>query len=151
MADMLGSKKDLILQKLAVRILKALGERPASLDVILLANAEMKSMKWRLLRKRTEPNVISFPEPKQFPHPETKKRYLGEIYLNRDLLQKNPDRALPLLLHGILHLLGYDHVEKKDAALMERIEEKTLTDLSSSRARGKRIKAIRSSRSSSHV
>lgn len=114
------------LQTLAAKILKTLGERPAALDIVLLAHAEMKRMKWRLLGKRTEPNVISFPEPKQFPHPETKKRYLGEIYLNRDILRKNPGRAAPLLLHGMLHLLGYDHMTKNDAARMERLEEKVL-------------------------
>ncbi len=117
------------LQTLARRILKALRVGPASLDIILLTNAEMKRIKWRLLRKRTEPNVLSFPEPEQFPHPETKKRYLGEVYLNSDILRKTPVRALPLLMHGVLHLLGYDHVGKKDAALMERTEKEMLAIL----------------------
>jgi probable rRNA maturation factor len=111
-------------QHMAARILKALGERPATLDIVLLKNDEMRQLKWRYLRKRTEPNVISFPEPAYFPHPERKKRYLGEIYLNRDIIRAAPQRAQPLLTHGILHLLGYDHVEQKDAAIMERLEER---------------------------
>ena len=32
------------------------------------------------------------------------------------------DHVLHLLVHGILHLLGYDHVDDQDAELMERIE-----------------------------
>lgn len=127
------------LQLIAANILRTQGVRSAALDIILLTNAEMKRMKWRLLRKRTEPNVISFPEPKQFPHPETKKWYLGEIYLNRDILQRKPERAAPLLVHGMLHLLGYDHVKKYDAVRMERLEKTVLAavrknNLSSSRA-----------------
>jgi probable rRNA maturation factor len=118
------------LQVLAVKILKTLGSRPAALDIVLLGDADMKRVKWRLLRKKTEPNVLSFPEPKKFPHPETKKRYLGEVYLNKDILRKSSDRAVPLLVHGVLHLLGYDHVKKADAARMERLEEKTLAALS---------------------
>jgi probable rRNA maturation factor len=118
------------LQFIATAILKELGVRPATLDIVLLTNAEMKRMKWRLLRKKTEPNVLSFPEPSRFPHPETKQRYLGEVYLNQDILKKSPERALPLLLHGILHLLGYDHVKKTDAVRMERMEEKLLAALS---------------------
>ena len=117
------------LQFMAEKILKALGEWPAALDIVLLKIAEMNLLKWDLLKKRTEPNVLSFPEPKRFPHPETKKRYLGEVYLNRDILRKSPKRAMPLLLHGILHLLGYDHVKKTAAARMERTEEEILAKL----------------------
>ena len=119
------------LQLIAAKILKTLGVRPAMLDIVLLTDAEMKRMKWRLLGKETEPNVLSFPEPKRFPHPETKKRYLGEVYLNRDILKKSPERTAPLLVHGILHLLGYDHKERIAAVQMERLEEKITASLSS--------------------
>jgi probable rRNA maturation factor len=122
-------KTEAKLQTLAAKILKALGERTAALDIILLKNAEMERMKWRFMRKKTEPNVISFPEPERFPHPETRKRYLGEVYLNGDILRKNPERTVPLLAHGVLHLLGYDHVKKADAARMERLEKKVTVSL----------------------
>ena len=48
------------LQMLAAKIVKAAGARVAKLDVVLLGNADMKSLKWRLLGKRTEPNVLSW-------------------------------------------------------------------------------------------
>ena len=76
------------IQVLAEKIFRMLGERPASLDIVLLNNREMKRLKWERLKKRTEPNVLSFPEPKHFPHPESKKRYLGEVYINKDILRK---------------------------------------------------------------
>jgi probable rRNA maturation factor len=120
------------LQKLAVKMLAALGVPRAALDIVLLKNTELMRMKWRLLRKRTEPNVLSFPEPKQFPNPEIKKRYLGEVYLNQDILKKSPAQAVPLLAHGILHLLGYDHMKKNDAVRMERLEKKVLAVLKKS-------------------
>ena len=117
------------LQIIAKKILRVLGERAADLDIILLPDAEMRKMKWRLLRKRTEPNVISLPEPFRFPHPETKKRFLGEVYLNRDILRKQPERSAPLLLHGMLHLLGYDHIEDEDARFMEHREAEILAKI----------------------
>ncbi|HVO28617.1 MAG TPA: rRNA maturation RNase YbeY [Candidatus Paceibacterota bacterium] len=114
---------------LAKRILVLLNERGAALDVFLLPHAEIKALKARFFKKRTEPNVLSFPEPRHFPHPETKRRYLGEIYLNKDILRRSPERAAPLLVHGILHLLGYDHIKTSDAKKMEALERGILKKL----------------------
>jgi rRNA maturation RNase YbeY len=144
------------LNNLAKRILKILHRENAALDIFLLPHAEIKELKARFIKKQTEPNVLSFPEPLGFPHPERRqvtsdkrqgrnvsllssrrrpgstlpvRKYLGEIYLNKDILRKSPDRAASLLLHGILHLLGYDHMEKKDALGMEQMEAGVLKSL----------------------
>ena len=117
------------LSRLAQKILKTLKVRGATLDIILLDNAKMAALKARFIKKKTEPNVLSFPEPAHFPHPETKKKYLGEIYLNRDILKRSPERAKALLLHGVLHLLGYDHIKKADMIEMEALEKKILKKL----------------------
>jgi len=117
------------LSRLAQKILRTLKVRGATLDIILLDNAKIAALKARFIKKRTEPNVLSFPEPAHFPHPETKKRYLGEIYLNRDILKRSPERAKALLLHGILHLLGYDHIKKTDIVKMESLEKEILAKL----------------------
>ena len=39
------------------------------------------------------------------------------------------DHVTHLLVHGVLHLLGYDHVENEDAALMEALEVRILASL----------------------
>ncbi len=117
------------LARLAQKMLKMLGVRGATMDIILLGNKNIAALKARFIKKKTEPNVLSFPEPVHFPHPETKKKYLGEIYLNRDILHRSPERAKALLLHGILHLLGYDHVKKEDIVKMEELEKKILKKL----------------------
>jgi probable rRNA maturation factor len=114
---------------LARKILRLVGVRDASLDIVLLKDAEMRRLKARFFKKKSEPNVISFPEPRTFPHPETKKRYLGEIYLNEDILRRSPERAAPLLLHGMLHLLGYDHKKKTDTSRMEKKEKELIGHL----------------------
>src|SRR5271168_1820897 len=116
LSKMWNEDKLLRLANLIVRTLKV---QNATLDIFLLDDKSIARLKARFIKRKTEPNVLSFPEPAHFPHPETKKRYLGEIYLNRDILKRSPDRAKSLLLHGILHLLGYDHKKKADIAEME--------------------------------
>ena len=39
------------------------------------------------------------------------------------------DHVLHLFVHGILHLLGYDHIDDQDAMIMERIEVEILSAL----------------------
>ena len=118
------------LQTLARSLLRRLKVAGGTLDIFLLKDADIATLKARFIKKRTEPSVLSFKEPLAFPHPELKKgRYLGEIYLNKDILKKEPERAAPLLLHGILHLLGYDHEKKEDAKKMEGVEKKILNGL----------------------
>ncbi len=113
----------------ARRILRILKITNAELDIILLPDKDIAALKKRFIKKQTEPNVLAFTEPIAFPHPETKKRYLGEVYLNKDILKKSPERLSPLLLHGILHLLGHDHKKKADIMKMEGLEEKILAKL----------------------
>ncbi|HVN26340.1 MAG TPA: rRNA maturation RNase YbeY [Candidatus Paceibacterota bacterium] len=116
------------LTRLAAGFLKKLRVKGGSVDIILLPHARIKALKARFIAKQTEPNVLSFPEPAGFPHPDMKRgrRFLGEIYLNRTIIARNPERTRPLLLHGILHLLGYDHAGDRDAVRMEALERRIL-------------------------
>jgi probable rRNA maturation factor len=114
------------LDRLAARFLATLKVKNARLDIIVLPDKDIAALKAKFIKKRTEPNVLAFPEPLRFPHPESKKRYLGEVYLNRDILKKSPERAEPLLLHGILHLLGHDHKKPADIKKMEGLEKRIL-------------------------
>jgi probable rRNA maturation factor len=101
----------------------------STLDIFLLKTNDIAKLKARFIKKKTEPNILSFPEPPFFPHPETKKKYLGEIYLNKNILDETPERAAPLLIHGILHLLGYSHHRKKEAEKMESLEKEIFDKL----------------------
>ncbi len=67
-------------------------------------------------------NVLAFPAPKRFPRPDTPGKFLGEIYLNPGYIEEHGENLHYMLVHGFLHLLGYDHIAKGARIVMERRE-----------------------------
>ncbi len=100
--------------------------KKAALAVVLSNDAEVQSLN-RDYRKKDKPtNVLSFPDGSV----EEGVRQLGDIILAYETIareaaeQKKPMKAhiTHLTIHGVLHLLGFDHETEKEAASMESIE-----------------------------
>lgn len=128
-----------LLRRLARGLAKALRQENSYCEVYLVGKEFMNK------------NVLAFPAPKNFPHPNTKLKPLGEIYLNPDFIAKDspypnmmvtklrtkdyglwtPSSELRaklsyLFIHGLLHLLGYDHKKESDRIRMEKQERNLL-------------------------
>ncbi|OGZ53582.1 MAG: hypothetical protein A3B25_00570 [Candidatus Ryanbacteria bacterium RIFCSPLOWO2_01_FULL_48_26] len=115
------------LSVVAERALSFLSFDNSTVEIFLLSGKEMLKLEKRVgLRKAAghTPNVLSFTEPIGFPRPETKKRILGEVYVNKDLAKHGFGELAYLLVHGILHLIGYSHTKKNDILQMEALEKK---------------------------
>ncbi|MCF6304742.1 MAG: rRNA maturation RNase YbeY [Rhodobacteraceae bacterium] len=95
---------------------------------VVLSNDEAQrqlNSKWRKLDKTT--NVLSFPQIDAF---APLCGMMGDIVLARQTIiseaktQQKPfaDHFAHLVLHGFLHILGYDHENDKDAKQMESLE-----------------------------
>ncbi len=111
------------IRKDAPAILKILNKDNVAIDIYLAGNVLMRRLNKKYRGKDKAANVLSFVEPLNFPHPETKIRFLGEIYLN---INSTTNYKLwttnYLLVHAILHLLGYTHKGKSDRIKMEKKE-----------------------------
>jgi hypothetical protein len=127
------------LERIAVAVVRRLrGRAPfPSVSVFLLPGAELRRLKLehcfrRAGRRRParlgSVGVLAFPEPARFPRPERRGAALGEVYLNSDL-RSEPKRLRALLVHGVLHLLGYRHGRKRDTIAMETLERKLVAEL----------------------
>ena len=89
---------------------------------------------WRGKDKPT--NVLSFPAP-DMPVPEGEARHLGDIVLAHGVIAREAaeqvktlhDHTAHLIVHGVLHLLGYDHETDAEAEEMERLEAAILNRL----------------------
>lgn len=105
------------------RLSKALRTR-GNIEIVFLDGRAMCALKKKLLPKEMGPaNVIALPEPDGFPHPEAATPFLGALYLNRGIVSGKPEAEAQLLLHGFLHLAGYDHKKKRDILMMEKKEK----------------------------
>jgi ssRNA-specific RNase YbeY (16S rRNA maturation enzyme) len=118
------------------KLLAALHKENADFGLNLVSNAEMNRVRQALRTRRDfkgkearkiahekKVNVLAFPESGKFPHPESPKRWLGEVYLNLDSEGREPERLKTLMAHGVLHLLGYRHDRLRDTMKMEALEK----------------------------
>lgn len=106
----------------------------AELSIVLLDDAEQQVLnkQWRQIDKPT--NVLSFPQIEPF---SPVLGLLGDITLARETLEREAaelnksftDHFTHLVVHGFLHILGYDHIEESDALVMEGLETQILATL----------------------
>jgi probable rRNA maturation factor len=87
---------------------------------------------WRGIDKPT--NVLSFPQIEAF---SPVLGLLGDITLARETLEREAeelgvsftDHFTHLVVHGFLHILGYDHIQESEALVMEALETQILATL----------------------
>ncbi|MBI4094581.1 MAG: rRNA maturation RNAse YbeY [Candidatus Liptonbacteria bacterium] len=114
------------------RLLREESVRGVHVEIFLLPHKAITALKKRFLPgKKGIANVLAFPDSRNFPHPESRLRYLGEIYLNQTASRGDFKGLIFLLIHGLLHLLGYLHKKKGDIANMEQREKQLWQHISS--------------------
>jgi probable rRNA maturation factor len=106
----------------------------AELSIVLTDDAEQQVLNrdWRGIDKPT--NVLSFPQIEPF---GPVSGLLGDIILARETLVREAqdegvsveDHFTHLVVHGFLHLLGYDHMDEDEALVMEALETQILASL----------------------
>ena len=98
------------IKKISKKLVQTL-EQPSFFEVYLVNRSFMNK------------NVLALEAPRNFPQPDIYGRFLGEIYLNLDYITKHRENIFPMLIHGFVHLLGYDHVKKNDRIRMKKKEK----------------------------
>lgn len=114
---------------------------PVTVNVLLTNDKAVRKLNadFRGMDKPT--NVLSFPqfEPSQLPKKGKDKgvKDLGDIVLGYQYVVAEVKKdhkilinhIIHLLIHGLLHLFGYDHLSDKEAEPMERLEKKIMAKL----------------------
>ncbi|WP_406852517.1 rRNA maturation RNase YbeY [Brevundimonas sp. BH3] len=110
---------------------KALGSVEGDVVVLLADDEAVQDLNKRFRDKDRPTNVLSFPAAESaFPH-------LGDVVLGLEYCVEEAkaqgktlkDHLSHLVVHGVLHLLGRDHVEDEEAEQMEAEEREILASL----------------------
>ena len=108
----------------------------AEVTIRFVSKQESQKLNKDFRQKDKPTNVLSFPS--QAPEIQALSYpFLGDLVICREIVIDEAIQSNKLLkahyahmiVHGILHLLGYDHIDEKDAAFMEPIEVKILSKL----------------------
>ncbi len=106
-------------------------DKGAALTILLADDARLKNLNHDFRGKDKPTNVLSFPADAK------DGAYLGDIALAYGVTaaearagdKRFVDHAMHLTVHGVLHLLGFDHVSDGAARIMEPLETKILGKL----------------------
>ncbi len=96
------------------------------ITLLLAGDARLKSLNHEFRGKAKPTNVLSFPQGGG-----------GDIAIAHGVVAREAkeqgktfaDHATHLVVHGVLHLAGHDHIKPKDAKVMESLEVKILKRL----------------------
>ena len=111
-----------------------------TLSVLLTNDNEICKINKKFRNKNKPTNVLSFPSNKNYIKyfvKSTSEFHIGDIILSMErifeesIIEKKSlnDHFLHILIHGILHILGYDHVSNLERKEMEKQEIKILKNL----------------------
>ena len=104
------------------------GEADAALTILLTSDQHLRTLNLSFRGEDRPTNVLSFPSSMGA------RGYLGDIAIAYGVATEEAksagknlvDHATHLAVHGVLHLLGFDHVTARQARIMEPLETKIL-------------------------
>lgn len=100
------------------------------LTILLSNNKNIKRLNKKFRNKNKHTDILSFPFKQK--QKKIKEDYLGDIIISYNYMNKPKnlntydfkEKVTKIFIHGFLHLLGFDHIKKKDYLKMFDEEEK---------------------------
>lgn len=114
--------------------LKGIRRKHAALGVRIVDSAESEIHNAQFRHQRSPTNVLAFPFDAP---PGARSEILGDLVICAPVVRREARTQhksaqahwAHIVVHGILHLRGYDHQNRQDARAMEKMEIRILKDL----------------------
>ncbi len=124
-ADVLGEPSAFV-EEWRVKTVAQVQDAEGGVAVLLTDDAALRDLNKRFRGKDAPTNVLSFPDGED--------NFLGDIAIALETCLKEADEkstlpahhAAHLIVHGLLHLIGFDHETDEDAQEMEDLERQIL-------------------------
>ncbi|MDD2388840.1 MAG: rRNA maturation RNase YbeY [Desulfobacterales bacterium] len=118
------------IKKKAKVILNALGCPEGELSILIVDDMQITPLNRQYLQREGPTNVIAFPM-REGDFSDITPHLLGDVVISVETAQREgqesgtdmEQRFMQLLVHGILHLFGYDHIDSESDA--QQMDEKS--------------------------
>ena len=105
--------------------------------ILLTSSLNMKRLNKKFRSRNTSTDVLSFPflSPSDLKFTKQKKFYIGDVATSYEIINSRSKKNNFLLefdkvwVHGLLHLIGYNHIKNKDYFKMNKIEKRILNSI----------------------
>ena len=116
------------------KIVKFFKGKNITFTILLTNSLNMKKLNKKFRKHNKPTDVLSFPffTPKNLKLIKAKNFYIGDIAVSYEIINSRSKKNNFLMefnkawVHGLLHLLGYDHIKNGDYFKMNRIEKRIL-------------------------
>ena len=118
-------------------IIKFFSDKNITFTILLTNSLNMKKLNKKFKNCNKSTDVLSFPSfpPKKLQSIKEKKIYIGDLAASYEIIYSRSKKNFFLeefdrvWVHGLLHLIGYDHIKNKDYYKMNKIEKRILNSI----------------------
>ncbi len=119
------------------KIVKFFKNKNLTFTILLTNSLKMKKLNKKFRKKNKSTDVLSFPSfsSKKLKLIKEKEIYLGDIAASYEIIKSRVKKENfqqefdKVWVHGLLHLIGYDHIKNKDYYKMNKIEKRILSSI----------------------
>ena len=116
------------------KIIKFFKDKNITFTILLTNSLNMKKLNNKFRNRNTSTDVLSFPflSSNNLKFLKQKKFYIGDIAVSYEVINSRSKKKNFFLefdkvwVHGLLHLIGYNHIKNKDYFKMSKFEKRIL-------------------------
>jgi len=123
--------------KKILKIIKFFKGKNITFTILLTNSFNMKKLNKKFRNQNKSTDVLSFPflSSSNLKFTKQKKFYIGDVATSYEIINSRSKKKNFLLefdkawVHGLLHLIGYNHIKNKDYSKMNKIEKRILNSI----------------------